>query len=402
MLKRFLNLVLTVGTCAATGVLLQEREELDLPAGWSVDVDVPETFSWRRIPGEGPLLTPSSNQHVPVYCGGCFLFGAFHCLQDRVKIARYLLQRAGKEDAYVAPDLLLSHQVFLNCGSDYGSCAKGGTAPKVWRWVRDFGGAPSAGCQPYLATDDYDCSPENVCRNCMPAPGEAWTLRRERWCWAVEDAESGHQCENDRWCATGPYPRVKVRSFGNLPQYDERAVREEIVRAGPVTCDVDSTAMLNYRRGVIRDPISPNETRRTDHVIELVGFGTEDDGTPYWEIRNSWGEYWGDAGFGKIYRGKNHMLIESRCYWVHPEGWGIPGTAWQDNADPNAHDAAARDLLLSVTMRRSSSTLPEWPLGILAFFILAATFAGLVKVASPLRAVSSDAPGDAEAAASSF
>ena len=160
------------------------------------------------------------NQHVPQYCGACFAFGAFHTLQDRVKIARLLfeyprpapfdtsgsrkletldtssvkkqnaniryprrLDADGPGDAHSGPDLVSAVQVLLNCnnatGTFAGSCARppayltvsrcvsltvshrrassrqaeGGSAAGVWQWVRDFGGVPAAGCQPYLAMD---------------------------------------------------------------------------------------------------------------------------------------------------------------------------------------------------------------------------------------------------------
>mmetsp|Transcript_33701 Transcript_33701/g.107702 ORF Transcript_33701/g.107702 Transcript_33701/m.107702 type:complete len:440 (-) Transcript_33701:97-1416(-) len=301
----------------------------------------PLSFSWRHVNGFelSAFLTPAQNQHVPVYCGACFSFGAYHCLQDRTKIARFFTD----DDKWRAPDALVAHQVMLNCGSDEaGSCAKGGTAPRVWRWTRDFGGIPLAGCQPYEAVDGRGCAPENVCRNCMPAGGDAWWLHKEKECWAVPgDRVDRHPCEGDGHCATSPYPRIQVADFGALPSALDvgalqagDAIMREITRGGPVTCDIDSTNIVDYIGDhVIEDPVGNRTVHDTNHVIEIVGWGTDEEGgKPYWEFRNSWGEYWGDAGFGKIYRGRNDMLIESRCYWVTVAAWGSPGTdRWQTN-----------------------------------------------------------------------
>lgn len=327
--------MIALSTCIFVGfATAKEMVRHDIPADIelaikpmpSTSAPMPTNFSWREL----KLLAPSSNQHVPQYCGGCFLFAAFHVLQDRVKIARQLMQHVG---TYAAPDPMAAHQVFLNCGAAYGSCTTGGSAPNVWRWVRDFGGVPTAGCQPYLAIDGT-CSPENICRNCMPSPGTEWTLHREYSCWAVLDEEGGHACEGNGWCATGPFPRIKVADFGKVtPSAD--AMAREIFRAGPIACNVDAQALTAYRSGIVHDPPGHRNANDTDHVIEIVGFGVEDT-MPYWEIRNSWGEYWGELGFAKIYRGRNDMLIESACFWVEPEGWGVPGTPnWQTYLAPH-------------------------------------------------------------------
>lgn len=284
-------------------------EDMELIAVTRPKIFTPSSFSWRSL----NKLAASSNQHVPVYCGGCFLFAAFHVLQDRVKIAR---NNQG-------PDLMAAHQVFLNCGQEYGSCVEGGSAPHVWRWVRDFGGVPTAGCQPYLAVDGKQCSPVDICKNCMPSPSYS-ELKTE--CWAVQDEEGGHECAGDDFCATGPYPRIRVGDFGKVP-HGQEAMKREILTGGPIACNVDASELLAYRSGVATD-LDANET---DHVIEVVGWGvTEDTNEDYWEIRNSWGEYWGDNGFGKIRRGQNDMLIETGCSWVTPAGWGIPGHDYQD------------------------------------------------------------------------
>ena len=359
MMLLFLSLFPVLVT--SKGMLVTDSEEDEQlksrPAPESkAMVVLPRAFSWRDVRGfeYNTFLTASQNQHVPVYCGACFSFGAYHCLQDRTKLARFFTE----DDKWRAPDALVAHQVMLNCGYDVaGSCSKGGTAPGVWRWTRMFGGIPLAGCQPYEAMDGHGCKPENICRNCMPAGGKAWYEHKAKECWAVPgDRVDRHLCEGDGHCATSPYPRIQVADFGALPSALDVgplaasiAIMKEIARAGPVTCDIDSSNIIDYIGDhVMEDPVGNRTLDDTNHVIEVVGWGEDDDGRPYWEFRNSWGEYWGDAGFGYIYRGRNDMLIEGRCYWVTIAGWGSPGTdRWQDNFpdDPNAHDHKAAQLL---------------------------------------------------------
>jgi len=34
--------------------------------------------------------------------------------------------------------------------------------------------------------------------------------------------------------------------------------------------------------------------------VLVVGYGTADDGTPYYKVKNSWGPDWGEAGYVRI------------------------------------------------------------------------------------------------------
>eukprot|EP01059_Diplonema_ambulator_P036594 TRINITY_DN9175_c0_g3_i2.p1 TRINITY_DN9175_c0_g3~~TRINITY_DN9175_c0_g3_i2.p1 ORF type:complete len:159 (+),score=37.43 TRINITY_DN9175_c0_g3_i2:22-477(+) len=45
------------------------------------------------------------------------------------------------------------------------------------------------------------------------------------------------------------------------------------------------------------------------HAVEMIGWGVENN-EPYWWIKNSWNDQWGDQGYFKILKGVNECGIE--------------------------------------------------------------------------------------------
>ena len=55
----------------------------------------------------------------------------------------------------------------------------------------------------------------------------------------------------------------------------------------------------NYKSGVYQ--ATQGARPLGGHAIEIVGWGTEED-TPYWIVKNSWGESWGESGYIRLER----------------------------------------------------------------------------------------------------
>ncbi|RHY48747.1 hypothetical protein DYB34_009627, partial [Aphanomyces astaci] len=139
------------------------RHPVDAPTDnerHEIDNVFPRAFDWC----EQGFCGPSWNQHIPQYCGSCFLHGALSSAQDRIKILH-------KKKGFTGADVTLGRQSFLNCapGHNYSAGCNGGEAIDVWRFMQDYG-LPDETCLPYNATDhtkynstNGTCPPEGYC-----------------------------------------------------------------------------------------------------------------------------------------------------------------------------------------------------------------------------------------------
>ncbi|EPB72624.1 papain family cysteine protease [Ancylostoma ceylanicum] len=91
-----------------------------------------------------------------------------------------------------------------------------------------------------------------------------------------------------------------------LPK-DEKKIRQEIYKNGPVVAGFDVyTDFLHYKKGIY---VHTSGYKSGAHAVKVIGWGREN-GTDYWLIANSWNSDWGDNGYFRILRGKNHCGIE--------------------------------------------------------------------------------------------
>merc|ERR1719335_1120226 len=246
--------------------------------------ELPEAFSW----GDKNLLTMSRNQHIPQYCGSCWAHGSISALGDRIKIAR-------KGEGI---DINLSVQHMLNCGG-VGSC-HGGSVDGPYQWISSISksgaGIAYDTANPYMACSseskqgfcpyaDWTCKAENVARTCSTFPPSGF-------CAALDK-----------------YPNATISDYGSIS--GAAAMQKEILNRGPISCGVDAVPLLKYQGGIISAPGSG-----VDHVISIVGWGTDAKEGKYWIVRNSWGQYWGEMGYFRAKFGS--LMLEEQCSWAVP------------------------------------------------------------------------------------
>ena len=257
--------------------------------------ELPENFFWGDVDGVN-YLTVGKNQHIPNYCGSCWAFAATSALSDRIKIMR--------KAAF--PDILLAPQVLVSCEHPDLGC-NGGNSLTAYQYIKDYGISDET-CSPYQArghTNGLGCSEDIYCRNCD----------RSKGCWVPE-----------RW------DYYTVDEFGSIPSRDELAIMNEVHQRGPVTCGIDANYILEYNGGILHANTTDFDI---DHLVSIVGWGVED-GVKYWWVRNSWGTYWGNAGFFKIVRGINHLGIEEDCTFA------VPVDTWTERKQNSSSHALSK------------------------------------------------------------
>ncbi|KAK4367073.1 hypothetical protein RND71_014953 [Anisodus tanguticus] len=99
---------------------------------------------------------------------------------------------------------------------------------------------------------------------------------------------------------------VKVSNFTNIP-IDEQQIASYLVNHGPLAVGLNAVFMQTYIGGVSCPLICGK--RWINHGVLLVGYGSKGfsilrlSNQPYWIIKNSWGQRWGDHGYYKLCRG---------------------------------------------------------------------------------------------------
>jgi len=259
-------------------------------------------------------------------CGSCWAFASTSMLADRYNVKS---KRARPNEGLIP--MALSVQNVLSC-SGAGSCS-GGDDMEVYDYAHKVG-IPHDTCSTYMAQD-------TVCDDSMIGVNANGNLVRPR-CYNCD--------ENDRCWREESYKVLKAAEPYVVT--GENRIMHDLFVNGPIVCAIKATDRMEHQYGdhcfnppkkagsdgtttdthfLKRDDCitgtfqeDPAESQQINHVVELVGWGTDKAGNAFWTIRNSWGTQWGNDGFMNIVRDSNtgplgtgNNLLESQCAATH-------------------------------------------------------------------------------------
>ncbi|KAN0033323.1 hypothetical protein ACTA71_002747 [Dictyostelium dimigraforme] len=207
---------------------------------------IPKSFDWRDYGAVGKVKNQGS-------CASCWSFSALGSLEGH-----FFLKYGELLD--------LSEQNLVDCATPFGphGC-KTGWMHDAFKYIISSGGVNKDSEYPYIAKD-------GVCK--------------------FNESEKV----------------AKVSGFVMIPKFSEEALAEAIALYGPVAVPIDtSTKEFQHLSGGIYYSENCNPYN-TVHAVLAVGYGTDENGTDYFTMKNSWGNSWGEDGYLKVKRG-----VQGKC-----------------------------------------------------------------------------------------
>jgi cathepsin F len=246
---------------------------------------MPESWDWRDY-----FATPVLNQG---YCGSCWAFAAAGDIEGKWFLA-------------TGESVELSKQQLIDCDQVKGQAegCNGGFPQQAMQYVAETGGL--------LHEEDYPY--KNQCAWGACTDGKVAGTPTCDVSLVSAELKSHNVAHISGWqmVAAGPeYEDLMATALvKNGPiALALNAVGMEFYVHGITGCPVDMDGMTYCEAGAI-DTAPGCDPDYLDHAVLLVGYG-EEDGVPFWVIKNSWGEEWGEDGFYRVARGENHCGLSN-------------------------------------------------------------------------------------------
>jgi cathepsin B len=249
---------------------------------------VPDAFDARTGFSNCTVISKIRDQSA---CGSCWAFGSTEAFEDRRCVA------TGVDREFSTEDTAGCCKGFT-CGLSNG-CG-GGQPSAALQWMSETGVVTGDGY--FEDNKGTSCKPYTLapCAHHVPAsakypacPSKEYSLTCEKKC------ESAY--------TTKSYDADKTKGAKSFSVSSVAAMQTAIMTKGPLAVAFTVYSDFpTYKSGVYTHK---SGSALGGHAVEMIGWGTMN-GTPYWTIKNSWNEQWGDGGTFKIARGTNECGIE--------------------------------------------------------------------------------------------
>ncbi|MCP9264504.1 Secreted cathepsin F [Dirofilaria immitis] len=96
---------------------------------------------------------------------------------------------------------------------------------------------------------------------------------------------------------------VSIDDAVEIPN-NETIMKAWIAQRGPLSVGIDAELLAYYKSGILHPSHKRCPPSKINHGVLITGYGIEN-GLPYWAIKNSWGQRWGENGYFRLRRGRD-------------------------------------------------------------------------------------------------
>lgn len=251
------------------------------------DSGLPDSFDWRE---KGVVTNVKDQGSV----GSCWAFSTVGNVEGQWAMSSGNLTSLSAEQLVDCDSTQSPNNNDADCG------VFGGWPYLAYQYLEKAGGIESEDNYPY-------CSGSGQCFPC-----QAQGYNKTRCGPPVPSCNTSESCPA-KLKPSLFVPGLKLKGWVAIEK-NETVIQHELVSRGPLSIAINAETLQFYHSGVW-DPLLPCDPTSLDHAVLLVGYGMSKglfEKKPYWLIKNSWGEKWGESGYFRMIRGKGECGIDQQ------------------------------------------------------------------------------------------